>query len=369
MAFLRQYIHRLAKSFQPRDTPDDEERLIKEEDGQQQTPSTTGRRWPAPGKVTLWLLFMDLIIFVALLWILNPLITLLNRNQELFPADLKFDPAAKAHKNWDAASPNAIPRILHQTSANSTIPAKWVESQASCLKTYPDWEYKLWTDESFREFLVAEYPWFVDSWDNYPFPIQRADSLRYFVLYHYGGMYLDMDTFCNKTIPIHQFDPSVPIAIFQSTLPTGVTNDFMMASARHPAYERLITQLPVYFKRTHWWGHLQPYCNIMIAAGPMFVTLVLMGFLLEQPSLPSPLMKVIEPLELMPFITDLQSSTWHGSDAQALMWLGVRPWSWYALGVVGLIIGLWLVNWAVVALYKVVSRKAPDLMSKEVKLN
>lgn len=368
MAFLRQYIHRLAKSLQPRDTPDDEERLIKDEDGQQQSQST-GRRWPAPGKVTLWLLFMDLIIFVLLLYILNPLITLLNRNEELFPAVLKLDPSAQAHKDWDAASPNAIPRILHQTSANSTIPAKWVESQGSCLKTYPDWEYKLWTDESFREFLVAEYPWFVDSWDNYPFPIQRADSLRYFVLYHYGGLYLDMDTFCNKSIPIQQFDPSVPNAIFQSTLPTGVTNDFMMASARHPAFERLITKLPLYFDRTWWWGRLQPYCNIMIAAGPMFVTLVLMGFLLEQPSLPSPLIQVIEPPELMPFITDLQSSTWHGSDAQALMWLGVRPWSWYALGVVGLVIGLWLVNYAVVALYKVVSRKAPEIMSlKEVKL-
>jgi mannosyltransferase OCH1-like enzyme len=40
---------------------------------------------------------------------------------------------------------------------------------------------------------MKEYPWFLETWDNYRFPIQRADSIRYFILAHHGGIYVDLD--------------------------------------------------------------------------------------------------------------------------------------------------------------------------------
>ena len=40
---------------------------------------------------------------------------------------------------------------------------------------------------------VYRYPWFLEDWDGYEFPIQRADAIRYFVLAHYGGIYIDLD--------------------------------------------------------------------------------------------------------------------------------------------------------------------------------
>ena len=46
----------------------------------------------------------------------------------------------------------------------------------------------LWTDASSREFIANEYPWFLDTFDGYTYPIQRADAIRYFVLHHYGGV-------------------------------------------------------------------------------------------------------------------------------------------------------------------------------------
>lgn len=51
----------------------------------------------------------------------------------------------------------------------------------------------MWTNEKSREFIAEEYPWFLDTFDGYKYPIQRADSIRYFVLAHYGGIYLDLD--------------------------------------------------------------------------------------------------------------------------------------------------------------------------------
>jgi hypothetical protein len=38
--------------------------------------------------------------------------------------------------------------------------------------------------------IEEKFPWFLESWLKYPYNIQRADVLRYFVLYEYGGIYL-----------------------------------------------------------------------------------------------------------------------------------------------------------------------------------
>ena len=59
-------------------------------------------------------------------------------------------------------------------------------------------EYKLWTDASSRAFIAEQYPWFLDSFDGYPYPIQRADAIRYFVLHYYGGIYMDLDVGCQQ---------------------------------------------------------------------------------------------------------------------------------------------------------------------------
>ncbi|KAJ4329051.1 CSG1/SUR1-like protein [Fusarium piperis] len=39
-------------------------------------------------------------------------------------------------------SSTQIPRILHQTCKNQTIPEIWAEPQKSCLKAYSNFEYK-----------------------------------------------------------------------------------------------------------------------------------------------------------------------------------------------------------------------------------
>lgn len=54
----------------------------------------------------------------------------------------------------------------------------------------------MWTDEKSRELIVAEYPWFLETFDGYAHPIQRADAIRYFVLAHFGGIYVDLDDVC-----------------------------------------------------------------------------------------------------------------------------------------------------------------------------
>lgn len=155
-----------------------------------------------------------------------------------------------------------------------------------------------------------------------------------------------MDTWCNKSILVDKLGPNAvsEYALFKSTTPTGVTNDFMITSPRHPVFAAAISKLPVYNSITRAWARWQPYCAIMISAGPMFLTMVIKDYLLQQASLPSRDVGVVNQTILTPYITDLESSSWHRADAKVLMWFGFRPWTWFTMGAIGLIVYLYVLN-------------------------
>lgn len=68
----------------------------------------------------------------------------------------------------------------------------------------------MWTDAKSRELIATEYPWFLNTFDNYSQPIQRADAIRYFVLAHFGGIYIDLDDVCTET-PLFSPRNSIPV--------------------------------------------------------------------------------------------------------------------------------------------------------------
>lgn len=53
--------------------------------------------------------------------------------------------------------------------------------------------YRCWEDAELRELIQRKAPWFLPTYDGYPYNIQRVDSSRYFLLHEYGGLYADMD--------------------------------------------------------------------------------------------------------------------------------------------------------------------------------
>jgi len=90
-----------------------------------------------------------------------------------------------------------IERIIHQTYKSEELLAvdhpEWSHTPQKWKDAHPEWEYKFWGDESMRAFILEHYPWFIPTYDSYPKSIQRADAIRYFALYHFGGFYADMD--------------------------------------------------------------------------------------------------------------------------------------------------------------------------------
>lgn len=96
-----------------------------------------------------------------------------------------------------------IPKIIHQIAPKDKT--HWHPLWEKCQKTWklnfpsPEYEYKLWSDEEDIENLIKNnYPFFYDTFMNYPKKINRIDMARYFILIKYGGIYADMDFYCYK---------------------------------------------------------------------------------------------------------------------------------------------------------------------------
>lgn len=96
-----------------------------------------------------------------------------------------------------------IPTRIFQTWKSKTVDnpvmRKW---QESWTKHNPTYSYELWDDEDNRNFIKENYPEFLEIYDSYPRNIQRADVIRYFYLYHYGGIYADLDFECLKSFDV-----------------------------------------------------------------------------------------------------------------------------------------------------------------------
>jgi len=223
-----------------------------------------------------------------------------------------------------------IPRILHQTWKTEILPDKWSGISQDCRDMMPDYEYKIWTDEGSRKFINEHYPWFSSTFDAYKYPIQRADAIRYFVLHHFGGIYLDLDIGCLKPL-----DPllSYPV-ILPKTIPVGVSNDLMFAEPRHPFLQQTIHNLVTF---DHSW--VLNYPTVMFSTGPMFLSaqygLYNSVHMNEVRIMPKSLYGKNAKPEDVPdsFFTHYYGSSWHADDAgfitflgkwgKALMWVGV----------------------------------------------
>ncbi|KAK0738746.1 glycosyltransferase family 32 protein [Schizothecium vesticola] len=156
-----------------------------------------------------------------------------------------------------------VPPILHHVAMGGAGAARqieqWKEVRQSCLDIHPGWEAHIWTDEKANAFVAEQFPELREMWDGYKFPIQRIDALRYMVLYHYGGVILDMDLQCRRALgPLRRFDFVAPAAH-----PTGFSVGFMMASQRNPFVGALVRNLRPYNRA--WLG--LPYPTVMFSTG------------------------------------------------------------------------------------------------------
>ncbi|CAF4917451.1 unnamed protein product, partial [Rotaria sp. Silwood2] len=137
-----------------------------------------------------------------------------------------------------------IPRRMHHIllgPLSSSPPSSWISARNSCIELHSNFEkHYYWTDNNSKEFLENNYPWFLKTWNSYKTNVQKADSLRYFLLHYYGGIFLDMDLYCLHKLDglFHYLDNRVSsdehIFLAVKAFPVGISNGFMIATRNHP---------------------------------------------------------------------------------------------------------------------------------------
>jgi len=91
-----------------------------------------------------------------------------------------------------------VPKIVHKIAPQDKTKWRpiWTTSHNSWIKYFPEPEYKImmWSDDNdIYIFIKNKFPWFYQTFCEYPHNIQRFDIVRFFILYEYGGIYADMD--------------------------------------------------------------------------------------------------------------------------------------------------------------------------------
>ena len=104
----------------------------------------------------------------------------------------------------------------------------------------------LWDDDDNRSFIANEFPWFLPMYDDFPAPIFRADAVRPFFLFRYGGLYADMDTEC--LLPLSTMTISGDIVLGQMGRKAKSTNaipNAIMASKPFQLFWLLVIALMI----------------------------------------------------------------------------------------------------------------------------
>ena len=153
---------------------------------------------------------------------------------------------------------SGIPRIIHQTWKDTSVPNKFASWVKSWKKYSPNYQYWFWTDADARKLIEKRFPDFLPIYDMYPYVIHRADAIRYFILYEFGGVYVDLDmenvrpldAGLDTTTCVLGREPSAHTLLIHKLPDWLPSNAFMACRPRHPFFKLVIDNLPR--KMTHY---------------------------------------------------------------------------------------------------------------------
>jgi inositol phosphorylceramide mannosyltransferase catalytic subunit len=164
-----------------------------------------------------------------------------------------------------------IPKIIHLTWKTREIPLKWKRMALSWKQTNPDWKIKLWTDEDNRNYIEQNYPEFLHTFDSYPYGIQRADAIRYFLLKDFGGVYCDLDIEVLGSLNQYFDNTNGEVFLVQSGNVPVFTNCFMASKPGIKFWDEVIDRLKN--PQIPWYA-LSKHFYVMYSTGPLMLNSV-----------------------------------------------------------------------------------------------
>jgi mannosyltransferase OCH1-like enzyme len=161
-------------------------------------------------------------------------------------------------------------KVIFQTWKTKEVPERWKQAQQSVISMNPNWNYVLLDDTDNENIVKEHFPMLLETYVSFPYPIQRADMIRYIVLYVYGGIYLDLDYICNKS-----FDDLVltnEVGLTQSGNTPGIfTNSFLASKPKSVFWLILLDTIQ---KGIPWYERITKHMEIMNSTGPLMLNRV-----------------------------------------------------------------------------------------------
>jgi mannosyltransferase OCH1-like enzyme len=180
----------------------------------------------------------------------------LNLFKELYDKQNPYD--------IEPSSEPYVEYIIHQIWLGSPLPEKYKMWQETWQLHHPHWQYKLWTDKDLEEFPLFNRDLY-EAEMNYG---ARSDIARYEILYHYGGLYVDIDGEC--VAPFDMLNNRYRFYIGIQPLDTATVQlgiGIIGAQKYHPLLKYVIEHL-----RDN--THIQ---QIVAKTGPLYFTQVFCG--------------------------------------------------------------------------------------------
>lgn len=230
----------------------------------------------------------------------------------------------------------AFPKIIHQTWKDTNIPQKWMKSYNSWRTLHPEWKYILWTDIMIREYILTHHPHLLYIHDSYPYNIQRADMIRYIVLYDFGGVYSDLDLYPVENINRFVDGICSDTAFVYSANTDCFTNALMMSKPGAKLWMEVFDLL----KKPLPWYVFGKHMVVMKSTGPLMLTQALKDTQTTYSVLPKSMFNpysVCDDLDVEKsgaVIRTLEGSSWHSFDSKIYNYVFRNRYLFIALAVV-----------------------------------
>ena len=152
-----------------------------------------------------------------------------------------------------------IPKIIHQTWKDKNLPPiiyKLVSENIRFFKSN-GYEFMFWTDEMILKLIADEYPNFYNIYKMARTGVQKGDIARILLVYHYGGIYIDLDVLVlrdfseildmNADKLYITYEPSgQTMALYNSD--KYICNAFFAANKNNNMLRAILNTIPEYIK-------------------------------------------------------------------------------------------------------------------------
>ncbi len=177
----------------------------------------------------------------------------------------------------DLTHRQTIPEKIHQIwIGNDEVPNSVKCYTHTWREQHPHWEYRLWDEMSCKQLIVKDFPFIEKLYQSLSYNIQRVDLLKYLILYSEGGLYVDLDYECLKSIKeliVNEvcigLEPK-SYALFHNCQ-FFLGNAFMASNAQHEFFKKLISNLMLNLASENILGvsNANKYSQVMKSTGPV----------------------------------------------------------------------------------------------------